>query len=60
VTLQAGESRSCEIRFSDVKGLGTLPAGEYEIRVTYYARSRRLLKDATADLLSNTLKIRIE
>jgi hypothetical protein len=60
VTLQAGESRAYEIRFNDGKGFGKLPAGEYEIRVTYYATSKKLLKDAAADLVSNTLKIRIE
>jgi hypothetical protein len=36
-----------------------LPPGEYDIQFIYYARSKKLLKEALEDLESNALRIRV-
>ncbi len=36
-----------------------LGAAEYEVTVVYYCKSKGLLKDAPADLVSNVAKIKV-
>ncbi len=60
--LLVGESRKFPIRFNDPDGkgaLGTLPPGEYEIKSTYYAKSKGLLEGAREDLVTNSIRIKV-
>ncbi len=55
VELKSGESVSIAIALGD-----KLNPGEYEVFVTYYAKTKELLQGATADLVTNVLKFKIE
>ena len=58
VALDSGESRKAEWQMP--LDSSDLPAGEYEVAVTYYAKSRGLLKDAKEDLKSNVVKFSVK
>ena len=36
-----------------------LGPGEYEVSIVYYCKSKELIKDAPADLVSNVVKIKV-
>ena len=55
VELQSGESATIRVDLGD-----KLLPGEYEVTVSYFAKSKGLLADAKDDLKSNVVKIRIE
>ncbi len=55
IELKSGESVTLDIALGE-----KLPAGEFEVAVSYYAKTKQLLDGAEADLVSNIVKFKIE
>jgi hypothetical protein len=56
VDFKLGAGVVYQVKLADI---GPLPAGEYEVRVVYYAESKGLVEGAFGEIVSNTLPVRI-
>ncbi len=55
--IKAGERAAVDVPITNEK---PLPIGDYEVTVVYHARTRGMLKEATEDVKSNTVKFKVE